>query len=482
MRCHIIEAIRMICLLCLVFAPDVICATSQTQEKKLVRMDIGPAGKLQGGSKHMEAFIEDIEQDTVCADDPTRRRTSHMSCSKFAGAYTTNWCTLAPSSRRRSYGGQAGDTCKQTCNLCEKVNLKFGGATHMTTASNWLYRPEAIKSLVCGHTNCKECTDQDTCWHGVETSAGHLKLSVPGSWHHIFHARFVVELWAKCTGGNGDWNVRARNLVNGGVKVFANAKLVGSISQSQSASTATNIVPVTIAIGADTHVRAEFTRTSTWLASSGELWIFAKEVDQYVEDCMAVKDCLSELGDGSKEAFKLRNDNKKQLQCLTATTDAARDAINSKCKPWQKCLAKDAGRIDKLKTLLAAGQQSGSMLMAISDREGDAMALSSGDPSECIDPAMDDPESWECDCLQSLVDACGGINENCFRTTMCQSSEICASWKTSHCGSSLISKSNESTTEEKEATSLVLMKRTKSNGQGAIESGLDGSLEGKCAS
>jgi hypothetical protein len=483
------KTLRMICLLCMVIAPDVIYATSQTQ-KKLMRKEIGPTSNLPADPNHMEAFIEAIDKDTVCADDPTRRRTSHMSCSQFVRGHGTNWCALAPSSRRRSYGGQAKDTCKQTCNLCGEVNLKFGGASHgAAKQANWFYRPEAIKSLVCGATTCSDCTDKDTCWHGVTSPVGWMKLNVPSSMYNIPHTRFVVELWAKCSNGKGSWKVYARHLVNGDVKVFANAKLVGSVSQSQSFSSST--FRVLLPVDKDTHIRAEFARISASAASSGQLWLMATDVDQYVEDCMAVKDCLSNLGDGSKEAYKLRNDNKKQLKCLSATTDAARDAINLKCKPWVKCLAKDAGRISKLKSLLAAGQEGSSMLIAISDR--DAMASTSGwgtrrrkpvqDQSECIDPATDDPESWSCDCVQDLIDECGGIHASCFRTQMCQSTEICTSWKKSHCPgwSSLISKSNESTTEEKKATSLVLMRRTTSHAQGAIDNGLDGSLKGKCA-
>merc|ERR1719253_1764258 len=137
-------------------------ATSLTQ-KQLMRKEIGATMTPATPSNHMEAFIEEIEEELVCADDPTRRRSHHMSCSQFLSGHSTNWCKLAPNSRRRSYGGQARDTCKQTCNLCAKVNLKFGGAYHKTASRSpknhlmWLYRPQAIKALVCGDTTCNEC-------------------------------------------------------------------------------------------------------------------------------------------------------------------------------------------------------------------------------------------------------------------------------------------------------------------------------------
>merc|ERR1719453_1873027 len=63
----------------------------------------------------------------------------------------------------------------------------------------------------------------------------------------------------------------------------------------------------------------------------------------------------------------------------------------------------------------------------------DALALTSSDESQCIDPASDDAEAWECDCFQAMVDSCGGISEDCFQTLVCRSNKICSSWKQSHC-------------------------------------------------
>jgi len=447
MRSHV-ESLRMTCLWCLVML-DVISAVQQIFVRKTM-----PSGNFQGGRRRR------------------RRRTT--------------------------------------------VEIRFGGPKHdALNTGHLLLRPESIKQLVCGSTSCSECTQKSSCWHGVTRSAyipgktrisdtGTLQLKVPAFQDNIPNTRYVMELWAKCSSGNGKWTAQAKGLVNGDLKVYSNAKLVWRVSESESQGRCTKILPdfpqgdfsrcpkLEFPVGADTHLRVEFIRKTNSAASFGQFWIVAR-VDQYVEDCMAVKDCLASLGDGSEAAFKLRNDNKEQLKCLIATNDAARDAINSKCRPWVTCLKRDSGRIDKLKRLLEAGQESSAMLMAISDgsaskRDGAASKIRG--PGECIDPAVDDAEAWSCDCMQDLVDACSGIDADCFRTKMCQSSEVCDEWKQSHCPTLFLIKANESTPEEEARAALVSMTRrgairangTRSSMAMMAHGALDSSVTGKCTS
>ena len=40
---------------------------------------------------------------------------------------------------------------------------------------------------------------------------------------------------------------------------------------------------------------------------------------------------------------------------------------------------------------------------------GDPKELSAIDESECVDPSLEDPESWECDCLANMVESCGDL-------------------------------------------------------------------------
>ena len=49
---------------------------------------------------------------------------------------------------------------------------------------------------------------------------------------------------------------------------------------------------------------------------------------------------------------------------------------------------------------------------------------------ECIDPSADDPESWDCECQDKMVDLCAGdVGEKCFRVQMCKHPDVCKEWK-----------------------------------------------------
>jgi len=69
--------------------------------------------------------------------------------------------------------------------------------------------------------------------------------------------------------------------------------------------------------------------------------------------------------------------------------------------------------------------------------------------ASCIDPALADPESWECECVEEMTETCGGVDEECFRGLLCKNGNVCAEWKQTHCPASLIDslvqRSNHST-------------------------------------
>ena len=47
----------------------------------------------------------------------------------------------------------------------------------------------------------------------------------------------------------------------------------------------------------------------------------------------------------------------------------------------------------------------------------------------CVDPALDDPESWECECVEQMTVKCGSVDEECFRGLLCKNVNICEAWK-----------------------------------------------------
>merc|ERR1719453_2217215 len=58
------------------------------------------------------------------------------------------------------------------------------------------------------------------------------------------------------------------------------------------------------------------------------------------------------------------------------------------------------------------------------------------DAASCANPAVDDPESWDCECADTMEKACNTAPEYigwsldcCFKDMMCKHSNICSSWK-----------------------------------------------------
>jgi len=106
-------------------------------------------------------------------------------------------------------------------------------------------------------------------------------------------------------------------------------------------------------------------------------------------------------------------------------------------------------------------------------------AASATDPNACVDPAADDAESWDCECLDDMVSGCGGSDsdslEECLRGRMCTLHAVCGHWKQDNCPTAMIQ--NKSTDAP-----AKLLQRQKGQEDMDLSGSLDGSLEGKCTS
>jgi len=391
--------------------------------------------------------------------------------------------------RRRRRRRRATTTVKQTTTN-KPQTLYFGGKHGSWTLGGTFVgynRPEVVKMQVCeddGPASCSECTDQSACWHAssktVSNHDGGLQLDVPAS---SPHKRFVAEMWASCSNGNGVWLLKNLAAKNGILSVYVNDELLKTAVGLQKT--------VTIPVVKDSRVRVEFVRTDTATRASSLIFVWADHVDAYVDNCMDVKNCLADLGDGTDAAFRFRNSNAKQLQCIHATTKIEQNTVSDHCRPWVTCLSKEPGRKDKLKILLKAAIGKDADQGQLLSRTGTSSFGAGGNPGDgggCIDPALEDAESWECECMAEMAASCGGADEACFRTIICRQNKVCKSWKDKNCDASfsLIAKQNGSIKEN-----ALFMRRgvvaasvthdaevllTRQSGS------LDGSLQGKCTS
>lgn len=94
------------------------------------------------------------------------------------------------------------------------------------------------------------------------------------------------------------------------------------------------------------------------------------------------------------------------------------------------------------------------------------------DRDDCVDPGTDDPESWDCECLEDMKKSCNGVNPECFKGIMCKFNEVCKSWKEEHC---------ENSDDLLQGTDVLLQRAARANSSDAAGNRLDNSVKGKCA-
>jgi len=383
----------------------------------------------------------------------------------------------------------------------QKATLDFGGQTHKVDIQGDWMRPELVKTQVCeDDTLCSECTDKSACWHGGIKGA--LRLKVPAS---SPHHRFVAEVWARCSDGKGKWGVQISiSPQNGVLNIYVDGELFQTVTSSSYSLTQKYGRPkvLHLPIVKDSRVRVEFVRTDTASEANSDIILFAEDVDAYVDSCMGVKNCLVDLGDGSDGAFRLRNSNAKQYQCISATTTAEQKTVSDHCPPWVTCLAQEPGRKERLKILLRVGVGKDGRVGKGRLLERKALKPGKGSAKNqphCIDPAVEDAESWDCECMHEMETSCGGANEACFRAILCGQEKVCSQWKDENCESSfsLIAKQNASTKEsaltmrrevgvdstagtQKQSSDSALEESLRVGANSIAGTRLDSALDGKC--
>jgi len=204
------------------------------------------------------------------------------------------------------------------------------------------------------------------------------------------------------------------------------------------------------------------------MACAAHIELKLNYVNISTDQCMGIKDCLSVFGDDSDASFHIRNSNDWQLRCLETHTLPGQGP-EDKCKKWLACLT-DATK-NRLKTFLrAAGTRTSSMLM----EESRAQQL-----TPCVDPSIEDPEAWDCDCLEEMVESCGGLSEDCLKKRMCKIDSVCKAWKEQHCSPEMIAMHQNTSTKVGPQASALISRRTKSEAN--VRDSLDSSVQGKCS-
>jgi len=349
------------------------------------------------------------------------------------------------------------------------LSADYGGKVRSDEGKN-SHRPEAVKSLRCDDTKCQMCTHKtdDGCWQPrMAGSSGDMELAVKAD--NPFKS-FAQEVFFKCPmrPTKGYWNFKVNAINNGKIKVYVNRKLVKIVTKKGD----NFIYPVTKNAMKKQRVRLVFVPIDRKSVSSARAKVETKAMYKGVDVCMSSQGCLSELGDGSEADFELRNNNRMQLTCLQSAGngDSAWEASEkTKCKAWDLCLPEENKKI--IKTLLKAAIRSGSPSFADVASTARGNLTVSEDPNECINPAVDDPESWDCECIDDMITSCDGVSQSCFKGIMCKNAGVCQSWKDEvDCAAHVSSSAH-----------AALGQRGQEHASSGIGDALDGSLQGKCS-
>jgi len=330
----------------------------------------------------------------------------------------------------------AGDECTieddaQACcieSMLAHTHIEFQGETNRDDPTPQydfmeLFRPSFVKFKKCTRTECEDCNSDNECgWKRLWFN----ELDTVGSETH------VAEFWADCAEhANARWKVQAQP-VGVDTEAFANANTTVYLAQEggHMQGKRHELDDPNMKVGTGS------TRLYVVIKAKNEaqrikvgIQVKIEDATAAVGDCMDNKMCLSTIN-STDAGSTLRNNNTVQLHCLTNQTSDFSALLNATCQVWKDCL--DAHEVDRdlLLAILQAGQTSSSALFA--ERELTLDSNGSESTGGCAHPAHDDPESWECECSQVLLDACANRTHElaaCITEEMCASNEVCLSWK-----------------------------------------------------
>jgi len=369
---------------------------------------------------------------------------------------------------RHSAAPPMGDSMTKVLDLTDMghhddgtVSIEFGGTSHKSHMAGkgkhleqYLTRPEAVKSKVCTGSTCEDCTSPDSCWHGIEDDGwGFMEVVAQAGQSHT---RYEAEVWARCITEGAKWKIKVHDVKNGEIVVY-----VDGVELQRTKKKAD--IKIDMKKTEEARIRIVFEPKDKKKLSEARYYMYAEKMDESVDGCMTAKECLSILGDGSVPAFQLRNGNRKQLKCLSGDESNMSPGLRMKCEAWRGCVSQSNKQRDLVALLKAASAAPPSLIAGDTVENLTTVA----DPTTCMHPSVDDPESWDCECAEEMVAICEGKSDSlevCVQKLLCSNSNVCASWKHTHCDSS------SSMAERSQKRSVI-----------SLDNNLDASTQGKCA-
>eukprot|EP00747_Dinoflagellata_sp_TGD_P222955 gnl/TRDRNA2_/TRDRNA2_94622_c0_seq1.p1 gnl/TRDRNA2_/TRDRNA2_94622_c0~~gnl/TRDRNA2_/TRDRNA2_94622_c0_seq1.p1 ORF type:complete len:549 (+),score=68.58 gnl/TRDRNA2_/TRDRNA2_94622_c0_seq1:44-1690(+) len=443
---------------------------------------------------------------------------------------------------RQQQGGQSA-AGRQLLGEDPPTLVAFTGNQHVETSKwvknpsgSWskmriLRRPSWAKSTRCVGDVCEECWESSDCWapsgplnYGVSSTGG-------GTWTH-----FVSTLHVRCNAPSITVEYKVQNVQRGELRFF-----LDNVQMSQHVGAQVHGVtsPITDVLGNYQERVGPQSREGSALielenvgghtlkivfvpqsgSGSGPVGAELSKLELLMPEsyaqCEDFKACLDPLAT-NEEARQLRNSNQQQLACLEAPT-------SDECVMWQYCLVSSNRREPILALLRAAGVGSVTLpsrrldgshgdnsttTLAASSSSTAVLAASSttvpiesvdsttivpsptteaGGSNACLNPLLEDAESWACDCFDEMRDRCSQLSgevfyseELCLRAMICEHPDVCSAWKDVACSTSDPALSLMRGILQQQRRRLLTARATKASATGkSSKATVDRSLEGK---
>mmetsp|Transcript_106637 Transcript_106637/g.227722 ORF Transcript_106637/g.227722 Transcript_106637/m.227722 type:complete len:490 (-) Transcript_106637:127-1596(-) len=357
-------------------------------------------------------------------------------------------------------------------------------------------RAEAQKALRCHNSSsasCEECWGKTDCWFGHRN----MRKADGSNWQ--MWKRIVQIMHLRCDLDSVAVSFKLKSIVNGTLRAFwdevevtpqngfhVQGHMMSPVSELNStpgwASNKkghTGYATLPLPRKGAHELLLEFSPTGpNALVVATNMRMFVSKAFARCED---VQTCLASLGTG-----QLRNSNTQQLECLLADPPTG-----NQCVKWRKCLDKASDAEDAegdhrshlITLLMAAGvgnAELGTELGTLMPWGGDSHAVDAyaSDPvseeKHCMDPRLEDPEAWECDCYEEAKQQCMSLTPTpedtslaqCLRAHYCMNRRVCSEWKASFCTSSEVThfiealNAQSASWEDEEAVSQSLLERS----------------------
>lgn len=304
-----------------------------------------------------------------------------------------------------------------------------------------LRRPSWHKTTRCSDDSsesCEECWSSTNCWS--PNSDSRVVQSDSGPWQ-----RFISSIHVRCPLNAIDIHYEVHNVRNGhlrflwdGVEISSENSFIDYVGDfRQRAEIGMQRLSDYNQISVDSvggHLfQVEF--ISFGHNSGAELTTLEMTMPETYVHCEDFKVCLDPLRAGDEGLQMLRNNNRMQLACLEASS------FDGACALWRGCLASEkqqsllhllrAALIDEFPLDLLSEPSTGPSNSSPSPSSGPRRSQASSDVL-CVDPAIEDAESWNCDCHDEMRRTCAEIEVSeqvCLRVLMCEHESVCGAWK-----------------------------------------------------